>query len=107
MTQEDLRSARIAEARRRAFAVNDDSTSAEHLADLYETNWTPPEPVDPDLLAFNEWAGAVSVHRLDREVSLLAYLAGIKHGRGPTDSNLQNLQSASDQPTPKEPNHAE
>lgn len=27
--------------------------------------------------------------------------------RRPTDSNLQNLQSAPDQPTPKEPDHAE
>jgi len=93
MKQEDLRSARIAEARRRAFLVNDDSTSAEHLADLYETNWHPPKPVDPDLLAAREWAHAdypVS-GRYDRSgylsglydgsAEVRAYLAGAQHAR--------------------------
>ena len=49
MKQEDLRAARIIEARRRAYEkFREDGLSRmgemEHLADLYETCWTPPEP---------------------------------------------------------------
>jgi hypothetical protein len=82
MKQEDLRSARLIEAKRRWIENETPRREVEHLADLYETNWPHPKPeVDADLLAFNAWAGTVSVHRLDREVSLLAYLAGCTRGR--------------------------
>ena len=93
MKQEDLRAARIAEARHRFLTAPVERLEMEHLADIYESNWTPPEPeVDADLLAFNAWAGTVSVHRLDREVSLLAYLAGCTRGRKKAKGLVEAVQ---------------
>jgi hypothetical protein len=49
----ELKTARIAEAWRLSDGTVADAM--DHLGHLYETNWTPPEPVDPDLLAAREW----------------------------------------------------
>lgn len=81
-----LRAARIAEAKRRH--VLETRPLVEHLADLYETNWTPPV-VDPDLLAAREWckskwpatALAYTKGRCDAEPEIRAYLAGCTRGR--------------------------
>lgn len=93
MTNEELRSARIAEAKRR-WNRNDPRPGVEILADLYESNWTPVNPpevvVHPDLLAAREWFREPASHVPGVEVDLgdcddwlamRAYLAGIKHGR--------------------------
>ncbi len=90
LTLEELRTARIAEARRRACETG--SNPMVQLANLYETNWKPPPKVDPDLLAAREWmrdsyhsasmkTGAVE-GLYDKSHSVRAFLAGIKHGRG-------------------------
>lgn len=90
MTDEALRAARIAEARRRH--VLETRPLVEHLADIYETNWTPPEPVDPDLLAAREWYAAKTPDnfdwqtsaregRLDKSTAIQSYLAGCARGR--------------------------
>ena len=87
MTPEALRAARIAEAWRRSDGSVADTL--EHLADLYETNWTPPESVDPDLLALRVWLKdcgryshrSVDAGELDNEAVGRAYLAGCTRGR--------------------------
>lgn len=89
MTPEELRAARIAEAWRRSDGSVADTL--EILADLYETNWTPPEPeVDPDILAAREWIkidiyGAsnesVDAGTWDSHPATRAYLAGCTRGR--------------------------
>ena len=45
MKQEDLRAARLIEAKRRWIEDETPRREVEHLADLYETNWTPVDPV--------------------------------------------------------------
>ena len=40
----DLRAARLIEAKRRWIEDETPRREVEHLADLYESNWTPPEP---------------------------------------------------------------
>ena len=89
MKQEDLRSARLIEAKRRWIENETPRREVEHLADLYETNWTPPEPVSDDLLAAREWHGArcpgekesAAAGKQDGCFSMEAYLAGCTRGR--------------------------
>ena len=58
-------------------------------ARLARENWTPPEPVDPDLLAFREWAekmwplcaGATRRGDMDPTDAARAYLAGARMAR--------------------------
>ena len=89
MTQQDLRSARLIEAKRRWIEDETPRREVEHLADLYEVGWTPPEPVDPDLLAARVWcAERWGGHdnylpgKHDASPEVRAFIAGIKHGRG-------------------------
>ena len=105
MTPEELRGARIAEAiRLRAVEEVDNYGLLDILANLYETNWTPPEPVDLDLLAAREWvrcewkspihnrhidSGAHDTHQ-----SVRAYLAGCTRGREGAKGLVEALQSA-------------
>ena len=60
MTPEELDKARAKEAWRMWEKVkpslSEDNDVALFAARLARENWTPPEPVDPDLLAFREWA---------------------------------------------------
>jgi len=90
LTPEELRTARISEAKRR-YGLDMRRTGYEYLADLYETNWTPPPKVDPDLLAAREFCArelpnlAEGFRRGDYDAGsyqLRAFIAGIKHGRG-------------------------
>ena len=89
MKQEDLRAARLIEAKRRWIENETPRREVEHLADLYETNWTPPEPVSDDLLAAREWHGArwpgekenAAAGKQDGCFSMEAYLAGCARGR--------------------------
>ena len=48
MTDEELRSARLIEAKRRWIEDETPRREVAHLADLYEVGWHPPEPVDLD-----------------------------------------------------------
>ena len=89
MTREDLRYARLIEAKRRWVEDPTPRREVEHLADLYETNWTPPEPVSDDLLAARAWHGArwpgekesAAAGKQDGCFSMEAYLAGCTRGR--------------------------
>ena len=89
MKQEDLRSARLIEAKRRWIENETPRREVKHLADLYETNWTPPEPVSDDLLAAREWHGArwpgekesAVAGKQDGCFTMEAYLAGCARGR--------------------------
>ncbi len=100
LTPDALREARIEEAVRlgretwrdgRCPSDNEwDRAIAAHMASLYETNWTPPPKVDPDLLAAREWGATTELGYAshyaegvyDEEPEIIGYLAGIKHGRG-------------------------
>ena len=89
MTREDLRYARLIEAKRRWIEDETPRREVEHLADLYETCWTPPPPVSDDLLAAREWHGArwpgekesAAAGKQDGCFTLEAYLAGCTRGR--------------------------
>ena len=96
MTPEDLRAARIAEAWRRSDGSVADTLG--HLADLYETNWTPPEPADPDLLAAREWYASVwkvnVTEVADTNPLIRTYLAGCTRGRDGTKGLVEALEEA-------------
>ena len=82
----------IAEATRRAVAQGYGAQPVEHfIVDVVCENWTPPEPVDPDVLAFREWetiSGCDDRHRKsvlagnwDHSIRAKAYLAGARMAR--------------------------
>ena len=87
VTPEALRTARIAEATRRY--ASDKRSVLDHLCDLYETNWTPPEPVSDDVLAMRAWLKDNTAHigpyvdggSADGVSQARAYLAGCTRGR--------------------------
>ena len=89
MKQEDLKAARLIEAKRRWIEDKTPRREVKHLADLYETNWTPPEPVSDDLVAARAWHGArwpgekegAASGKQDGCFSMEAYLAGCTRGR--------------------------
>ena len=97
MTPEELDEARAEEAERRWMVASKDGTQPTSVrlgvvaARLAREGWTPPEPVDPDLLAFREWGAADSeadgwtrgaaLHRqghFDLSEGAQAYLAGAR-----------------------------
>jgi hypothetical protein len=73
MTPEELDEATADEAWRLLEEGQDVATIAARLA---REGYTPPEPVDPDLLAFREW-----IDRNDRANHKDAYLAGARMAR--------------------------
>ncbi len=78
MTPEELDKARAEEAWRTSgdYSVARVATIAARLA---REGWTPPEPVDPDLLAFREWAGSFTP---TRHLTISdAYFAGARMAR--------------------------
>ena len=81
MTPEELDEARGKEAVRRlvdsgqVYCHEDIAALGARLA---RENWTPPEPVDPDLLAFREWESAQWPAYTCTEA---AYLAGARMAR--------------------------
>ena len=89
MTNEDLRSARLIEAKRRWIEDETPRREVEHLADLYESDWTPPEPVSDDVLAMRAWLKDNTAHigpyvdggSADGVSQARAYLAGCTRGR--------------------------
>ena len=100
MTPEELDEARAEEAYRQwqeEGCQGDDTIDVAAIAArLARENWTPPEPepVDPDLLAFREWAACRSEEncatawasayrqgRFDRKDDARAYLAGARMAR--------------------------
>ena len=80
MTNEELDEARAKEAERlwERFRDGGASSSSVVAARLARENWTPPvpEPVDPDVLAFEDYAGAVGLRSFQD-----AYLAGARMAR--------------------------
>lgn len=107
MTDEELRAARLIEAKRRWIENETPRREVEHLADLYESNWTPPEPVvDPDLVTAREWHASCSPNtpewqvsalsgRLDKSTAIQSFIAGIKHSKA--DSLLRKFSWEKDQ----------
>ena len=89
MNPEALRAARIIEAKRRWIEDETPRREVEHLADLYETNWTPPEPDPDDVLAMRAWLKDNTAHigpyvdggSADGVSQARAYLAGCTRGR--------------------------
>ena len=83
----------IAEARRRAKEQNWRMDIEEYVIEVVREGWTPPEPVEPDVLAFREWAAKDWVERYPAEVDDVqrgkrdgcdiaqAYLAGARMAR--------------------------
>ena len=81
----------IAEANRRRAEHGEGAPPVEHfIVDVVCENWTPPDPVDPDLLAWREWFAqrAGSAHKSgilaghwDSTSDADAYLAGARMAR--------------------------
>ena len=84
----------IAEANRRRAEHGEGAPPVEHfIVDVVCENWTPPKPVDPDVLAFREWAKATKLGRpfvqestidaggYDHVEQAHAYLAGARMAR--------------------------
>ncbi len=83
-----------AEAQRRGKLDFDNTgrswTLAEKIVEVMNEGWTPPEPVDPDLLAFREWyAGewplqtgeSILAGAWDHGIAATGYLAGSRMAR--------------------------
>jgi hypothetical protein len=78
VSPEDLRDARMAEARRLTLAEGEENLNplcveafANHLCDLIEQDWRPEPEVDAVTLAFREWAKGVdplSAHPINRGI---------------------------------------
>ena len=93
MTPEELRVARIAEAWRRSDRPSADPL--EHLADLYETNWTPPAE-DPDVMAAISYA-KIAIDDDGGFINTIvknAYLAGCTRGREGAKGLVEALEEA-------------
>ena len=82
----------VAEANRRAVAQGYGAQPVEHfIVDVVCENWTPPEPVDPDVLAFRKWMvgdpriiggrEAILAGKWDDTGPAYAYLAGARMAR--------------------------
>ena len=65
----------IAEATRRAIERGYGAPPVEHfIVDVTRENWTPPEPVDPDVLAYDKWWASEGVGHGPPQI----YLAGAR-----------------------------
>lgn len=94
MTPEELDKARADEAWRlqgKMIGSGHIDSIAIIAARLAREGWTPPEPVDPDVLAYREWAVSqphtpafreeVLAGKWDRSVSAIGFLAGARMAR--------------------------
>ena len=82
----------IAEAERRwaesTMSSRSNKTAKDFIIEVMRENWTPPEPVvDPDILAFREWAAARSpvnagaIHKGLYDEESAGFLAGARMAR--------------------------
>ena len=76
MKQEDLRAARLIEAKRRWIEDETPRREVAHLADLYESNWTPPRYVVVPVEAVRKLRNAFHQTRLTSDVSVNANALG-------------------------------
>jgi hypothetical protein len=103
MTNEELDRARGAEAYRlweSAESRVGEENRAMIAARLAREGWTPPEPVDPDVLAYREWE-ALQGHRdhgkkvlageWDQSVAAIGYLAGARMARAQEQERAKEL----------------
>jgi hypothetical protein len=93
MTPEELDEARATEAYRvyGGGTFGNGHTLATIAARLAREGWTPPEPVDPDVLAYREWEVGkhgtrdfreeVLAGKWDRSASAIGFLAGARMAR--------------------------
>ena len=105
MKQEDLRAARLIEAKRRWIEDETPRREVEHLADLYETNWTP--PASDDVLAYRAWRklsatpneiASIESGDWDCLLSADAYLAGCARGREGAKGLVEALERIATDP---------
>jgi hypothetical protein len=78
------------EAHRR-FDENPCTPLTHYIIEVVREGWTPPEPVDPDLLAYREWEVGnygtrdfreeVLAGKWDRSASAIGFLAGARMAR--------------------------
>ena len=87
MTPKELDEARVKEAW--WLAKNTNTDPVYHAARLAREGWTPPEPVDPDILAFREWTAArhpkceteIKAGKWDHDFLAPPFLAGARMAR--------------------------
>ena len=79
----------VAEAhRRQSHRAKENKSYVDHIIEIVREGWTPPEPVDPDLVAYREWEAGKRIQPAYREEVLAgkwdlgrtaaAYLAGAR-----------------------------
>jgi hypothetical protein len=81
---------REAVRRREAVPIEQRLPVQDYVIEVVRENWTPPEPVDPDVLAFREWyAGewplqtgeSILAGAWDHGIAATGYLAGARMAR--------------------------
>jgi hypothetical protein len=77
--EEQLDEARAKEAWR--LFSTDGPPAVTIAARLAREGWTPPEPMDPDVLAFREWCKSALYSAADDSMTAQAYLAGARMAR--------------------------
>ena len=103
MTPEELDEATVKEAKRLTDAAGlcDWPSVAQTAARLAREGWTPPETVDPDLLAARAWAettdmGAPTLYddgSYDTEPEIIGFLAGCTRGREGAKGLVEALEA--------------
>lgn len=105
MTPEELDEARAIEAQRRwATSEQTGSSSWATAARLAREGWTPPEPVDPDVLAYREWEAVSAKNPIYRDKALAgewdhypsakAFVAGARMAREQEQERAKGLVDA-------------
>ena len=94
----------IAEANRRYQRNETPAFYEHHIIDVVREGWTPPEPVDPDLLAFREWEARrpcpdyfrkeVLAGKRDTTPYAEAYLAGARMAREQEQEGGNRVENA-------------
>ena len=107
MTNEELNQARIAEAmRRRQHTIITDRSVVEHLCDVFCENWTPPEPVDPDLEAARIYANSFLPTTPESwNERVLAFRAGCARGREGAKVLVEALDAIANEYPPEGDGH--
>ena len=102
MTPEELDEARAKEAERIWDIENSQAGTLQELAiisaRLARENWTPaePEPVNPDVLAFREWAASQS-EKIGWTVNATAYRQGLRDDCEQAQAYLSGARMAREQ----------
>jgi len=107
----------VAEAERRAIEDGGGGAPVEHyIIEVTREGWTPPEPVDPDLLAYRKWEVSqlgnhgyreeVLAGKWDRDITATGFLAGARMAREQEQKRAKRVVDVLDYISKYSPNFA-